>query len=916
MADAANAEKKSKKKSSKPAAEEEGPSNPSDAADAAAKEEARRRRKKEKEAQEAASAVAAAPANETEEEREKRERRERRKKEKEAAAAAGNADGNAPQQSAPSTSAAPANETEEEREKRERRERRKKEKEAAAAAANVDATASQQPAPTANETEEEREKRERRERRKKEKEAAAAAANTGGNAPQQSAPSTNAAPANETEEEREKRERRERRKKEKEAAAAAANVDVTATQQPALAAETEEEREKRERRERRKKEKEAAAAAANVDVTATQQPAPVAETEEEREKRERRERRERRKKEKEAALAAATELEAPATSDGEAVRKKKKKKEGADAGQENEDDPEESRRRRKKEEKSGKSRSRRDKSPPAEELMTENEYQDDFEEYHDDFEDDDDGAVGKGGNKVPIPGMSDKAFLDAINAVALENSAIKNKSSSRGPPESASSTTRSKSSDGISKIEDSTKSKDAPKKAERRYAKGKARLSAAEVEALRRRKQRVQDLMNLVSFDYVSGEIFQQDPMNEYDMYIENFGKSNSVQKSVQAPADNDIITLEIQTDPIPNIDVSCQVPHDLTIRNLKSLEFAGDYQSLSLQVDSVNLSKFLARASLVCENIIQESMVSLGSKKVTKQSQSGFATSSTILKRPPFAQDLDAIDIQFSDAQPNYIVAAYAPTKSSQQESLHDSYLIVWALDAPKEPKRILKSAAEVQCCCFGPERASIVFAGTSGGSVQLWDTREQSNAHELKDGYVFRYPTFQTDNQVQDLHGYPVVSISKINSTRAASKGQSRGNDDNDQSSRSFQIASLDEAGNLLVWVAIELPARERVDVEREVSLSMMGRVKLMKALSLKPSADSESTSSFHAKSLEHMTSDSNSYLIGANAGRIFHGSRFGQCPAPEFYRFSLNNICVSESFPKSCAMQVSLMPTEEIV
>lgn len=59
-----------------------------------------------------------------------------------------------------------------------------------------------------------------------------------------------------------------------------------------------------------------------------------------------------------------------------------------------------------------------------------------------------------------------------------------------------------------------------------------------------------------------------------------------------------------------------------------------------------------------------------------------------------------------------------------------------------------------QVQCCCFSPGKAILVFAGTSVGSVVLWDLREHAGNHyHLKigqDEWTFRQPTFSTGRLV----------------------------------------------------------------------------------------------------------------------------------------------------------------------
>lgn len=55
-----------------------------------------------------------------------------------------------------------------------------------------------------------------------------------------------------------------------------------------------------------------------------------------------------------------------------------------------------------------------------------------------------------------------------------------------------------------------------------------------------------------------------------------------------------------------------------------------------------------------------------------------------------------------------------------------------------------------QVKCCCFSPGKATLVFAGTSVGSVVLWDLREYASDHYHltieEEEWTFRRPTFST--------------------------------------------------------------------------------------------------------------------------------------------------------------------------
>lgn len=54
------------------------------------------------------------------------------------------------------------------------------------------------------------------------------------------------------------------------------------------------------------------------------------------------------------------------------------------------------------------------------------------------------------------------------------------------------------------------------------------------------------------------------------------------------------------------------------------------------------------------------------------------------------------------------------------------------------------------MQSCCFSPGKASLVFAGTSVGSVVLWDLREYASDHYRvtigEEEWTVRQPTFST--------------------------------------------------------------------------------------------------------------------------------------------------------------------------
>lgn len=79
------------------------------------------------------------------------------------------------------------------------------------------------------------------------------------------------------------------------------------------------------------------------------------------------------------------------------------------------------------------------------------------------------------------------------------------------------------------------------------------------------------------------------------------------------------------------------------------------------------------------------------------------------------------------------------------------------------KSGGKVLFFCFQVQCCCFSPGKAILVFAGTSVGSVVLWDLREPaSNHYSLKIGeneWTIRQPTFST-GEPNELEPFPLTS------------------------------------------------------------------------------------------------------------------------------------------------------------
>ena len=77
-----------------------------------------------------------------------------------------------------------------------------------------------------------------------------------------------------------------------------------------------------------------------------------------------------------------------------------------------------------------------------------------------------------------------------------------------------------------------------------------------------KRLERATLLVRLVDLDVVSYEVADIAPQTEYELYIGNFGSSNSAQATTQYPDTNEIDTMEVQTEKIHYKNKDIQV-HD-----------------------------------------------------------------------------------------------------------------------------------------------------------------------------------------------------------------------------------------------------------------------------------------------------------------------------------------------------------------
>lgn len=130
------------------------------------------------------------------------------------------------------------------------------------------------------------------------------------------------------------------------------------------------------------------------------------------------------------------------------------------------------------------------------------------------------------------------------------------------------------------------------------------------IEEAQKRLQRGAEILSLIELDVASIEIVDIPPLTEYQLFIRNFGNSNSTQSHTQT--NEDVCFVEVQTDDIETDEKSVQVSQSVGMLNEivqfpDDIGFSGgssandrDRDPLQTYNDRARLAAFLLPASEV----------------------------------------------------------------------------------------------------------------------------------------------------------------------------------------------------------------------------------------------------------------------------------------------------------------------------
>ncbi|XP_052494685.1 cytoplasmic dynein 2 intermediate chain 1 [Budorcas taxicolor] len=417
-----------------------------------------------------------------------------------------------------------------------------------------------------------------------------------------------------------------------------------------------------------------------------------------------------------------------------------------------------------------------------------------------------------------------------------------------------------------------------------------------------KQKMRSTKLLRLIDMDFsFTFSLLDLPPVNEYDMYIRNFGKKNTKQAYVQCSEDS--VDRDIQTEEVETREVWTQHPGEGSAVSGGSERSGPRDAAIVPKVDTPRLSSFLRAACQVIAVLLEEDRAAAepGWASQAQDCTLPFSDSCVRLGTSlPFLQDRRVSCLHACQAQRRTVVSVHGlPGKALVPLLDHRHVLCVWDVRQPSGPQKVLVCESKVTCCCFSPVKACLLFAGTLHGSVVVWDLREDPRIHLRVTlsgcSWTFRTPTFSTDGVLASVnHRSPLQAIEPIAGSvcKRQSCVLSPFSTQEEMAGLSFLVASLDESGLLNVWVVVELQKADVAGSISDLGLIPGGRIKLVHSAAIQLS-DSlshkgyESWGSVQTLNVKFLPSDPNHFVVGTDVGLVSHGSRRDIRVSPRLFR-----------------------------
>jgi hypothetical protein len=405
----------------------------------------------------------------------------------------------------------------------------------------------------------------------------------------------------------------------------------------------------------------------------------------------------------------------------------------------------------------------------------------------------------------------------------------------------------------------------------------------------------------MIELDVVTFDLFDLRPLSEYEVYMRSFGSSGTRQAGSQTGEDT--VEEGTQTEEVERREKWVQWPPE----DLKG--FGGpdgeEREETGVEGDTgsaVRLASFLKRASQVVSVLLEENAAQNDvSQTHSNQSAIPFCSTRMKIEPPKELRGCTLTSVEYSHAHPHFIMTIHSPAARQDEGEgpvpKGGGAICVWSTREPSQPQFYLVSQSPSVCSSFGPIRTPLVFCGTEDGCVLLWDLRETVAMHTRPPGvatptshtHIPRPPTFSTAALPQKYsHQSPIVSLSPITTSTPHNSPSSHllTVDESATIGLSFQLASLDRSGLLIIWVAVETKPHPQGS-ESDLGLIPNGRVKLVWGAALDTMRSSPDSIPVQTLCVRFHSTDTNHIFLGTDEGTVVHCTRYSRRPIPRLYR-----------------------------
>jgi len=470
-------------------------------------------------------------------------------------------------------------------------------------------------------------------------------------------------------------------------------------------------------------------------------------------------------------------------------------------------------------------------------------------------------------------------------------------------------------------------------------------LSDAARKAASQRGARWKSLMREVRLSETRlDDMFVLEPLTMTQLWSLGRGPYSTMSVKSTQTAD-DVRTFETQTDEVEVRGVSAQAPEDLGVSRTKlEAEAQGKRRSKvsSLVKDDAaqalqgskerRLANFICRSGAVMDSLLGErSKAGAGHIfTATAGSAASVSASSLTLDHRELVEGRECVGVAYADEGGESVLTAYSLPEGSRGYGAVRAHglegmglCLAWDMSSPSGPSHVLVSEGAVACCCMGPGKSQLAFAGMEDGGICVWDLREPGSMHKPLQAaggavHLTRRPTYSTEYSAAADQVGGIVRLEV--SSRAALDSQ-------EHARSSFQLLSLDGWGRVTVWMVSDMSLVDVAGAQKDYGLRIGGRVKLLRtadALQVGPvsrgqrrlqtalreletaatvgeargdeldrlrervaacrlQVDEEAVRSFD---LRLLPGDSSQFAVAADLGKVLRGARYGSAPPPRAY------------------------------